>query len=124
MGQHATIYRATRGLVGHRIPGLPPFLVLEHVGAKSGRTRTTPLLYFEDGDRYVVVASKGGHPRHPAWYHNLRANPDVTIQVGSRQMPVHARDATPEERGRLWGRAVEVYGSYEDYQRRTAREIP
>jgi F420H(2)-dependent quinone reductase len=124
MGQHATIYRATRGLIGHRIPGLPPFLVLEHVGAKSGRRRTTPLLYFEDGERYVVVASKGGHPRHPAWYHNLRATPEVTIQVGSQRMPVHARDATPEERPRLWRRAVEVYGSYEDYQRRTRREIP
>jgi F420H(2)-dependent quinone reductase len=98
--------------------------VLEHEGAKSSRRRTTPLLYFEDGDRYVVVASKGGHPRHPAWYHNLRAHPDVTIQVGSRRMPVHARDAYPDERPRLWGRAVEVYGSYDDYQRRTKREIP
>ena len=124
MGQHATVYRATRGLIGHRIPGLPPFLVVEHVGAKSGRRRTTPLLYIEDGDRYVVVASKGGHPRHPAWYHNLRANPDVTIQVGSRRMQAHARDAYPDERPRLWNRAVEAWGQYEDYQRRTPREIP
>ena len=124
MRQHATVYRATRGLVGHRFPGLPPFLVLDHVGAKSGRRRTTPLLYFEDGDDYVIVASKGGHPKHPAWYHNLRANPDTTVQVGSRRLPVHAREATAKERPRLWRRAVEVYGSYQDYQRRTSREIP
>jgi F420H(2)-dependent quinone reductase len=124
LGQHARIYRATGGLIGHRFPGLPPFLVLEHVGAKSGRQRKAPLLYFEDGDSYVIVASKGGYPRNPAWYHNLRANPDTTIQVGSRRIPVHARVATPEERPRLWRRAVEVYGSYEDYQRRTRREIP
>ena len=124
MGQHATVYRATRGLIGHRIPGLPPFLVLEHVGAKSGRRRITPLLYFEDGDRYVVIASKGGHPRHPAWYHNLRENPDVDIQVGSSRFPVHARVAGPDERPRLWRRAVEVYGDYANYQRRTERQIP
>src|SRR3954468_14092730 len=124
MAQHATIYRATRGLVGHRIPGLPPFLVLEHVGAKSGRPRTTPLLYFEDGHRYVVVASKGGHPRHPSWYHNLRANPDVTVQVGATRRPVHARVATAEERERLWPKVVAAYGGYRDYQERTEREIP
>jgi F420H(2)-dependent quinone reductase len=124
MGQHATIYRATGGRIGHRFPGLPPFLVLEHTGAKSGKQRQTPLLYVEDGDNYVVIASKGGHPRHPSWYHNLRANPDVAIQVGPRQMPARARAAGPEERPRLWRRAVEVYRPYEDYQRRTNREIP
>jgi F420H(2)-dependent quinone reductase len=124
MGQHATIYRATRGLIGHRFPGLPPFLVLDHVGAKSGRRRTSPLLYIEDGDNYVVVASKGGHPKHPGWYHNLRANPDTRVQVGARRIPVHARVANPEERARLWPKAVEAWGSYRDYQQRTRREIP
>ena len=124
MGGHAAAYRATGGLVGHRFPGLPPFLVLDHVGAKSGRRRATPLLYLEDGDSYVVIASKGGHPRHPAWFHNLRAKPDTTIQVGSRQIPVHARVAGPEERARLWPRAVEVWSAYRDYQERTDREIP
>ena len=124
MGQHARIYRATRGLVGHRFPGLPPFLVLEHLGAKSGKRRSTPLLYIQDGRSYVVIASKGGHPRHPGWYHNLRANPDITIQVGPRRMPVRARVASAEERSRLWRRAVGVYRPYADYQRRTEREIP
>ena len=124
MGGHALVYRATGGLVGHRFPGLPPFLVLDHVGAKSGRRRATPLLYLEDGDSYVVIASKGGHPRHPAWFHNLRANPDTTVQVGSRRLPVHARVANAEERKRLWPRAVKEWSAYRDYQERTGREIP
>ncbi len=123
-GAHGALYRATGGLVGHRLPGLPPFLLLDHVGAKSGKRRTTPLLYVRDGDRYVVVASKGGHPRHPAWLHNLRANPDTTIQVGRRRIPVRAREARPQERGRLWAKAVAAWRAYEDYQARTQRQIP
>jgi deazaflavin-dependent oxidoreductase (nitroreductase family) len=124
MGAHATVYRVTNGLVGHRIPGLPPMLLLDHVGAKSGVKRTTPLLYLTDGDDLVIVASKGGHPKHPSWLHNLRAHPDTTVQVGSEHRPVHARVANPEERARLWPRVVGTYSSYDDYQRRTNREIP
>lgn len=99
-------------------------LLLDHVGAKSGKRRTTPLAYLEHGDDHVIVASKGGHPRHPAWFHNLNANPDTTIQVGSRRIPVRARVASSEERAQLWPEVVELYGGYEDYQRRTEREIP
>ena len=77
-------------------------LLLDHVGAKSGTRRTSPLLYFKDGDDLVVVASKGGFPKHPAWYHNLMANPDTEVQVGSEHRRVHARVATAEERKRLW----------------------
>jgi F420H(2)-dependent quinone reductase len=124
MGFHTLAYRATGGLVGHRIPGGPPMLLLDHVGAKSGRRRTTPLVYLDDGDRLVIVASKGGHPRHPAWYHNLRAHPDTTVQVGPRRRDVRARVASAEEREQLWPRVVELYGGYADYQRRTSREIP
>jgi F420H(2)-dependent quinone reductase len=124
MKGHTVAYRATGGLVGHRFPGAPPSLLLDHVGAKSGTRRTTPLTYLRDGDDFVIVASKGGNPRNPAWFHNLRANPDVTVQVGSRRRPVHARVATHEERERLWPKVVETYGGYADYQRRTAREIP
>lgn len=124
MGGHTRIYRATRGRVGHRVPFSPPVLLLEHVGAKSGTKRTSPLVYVEDGDDVVLVASKGGHPKHPAWYHNLRANPDVTIQVGPRRRAVRARVAEPAERGRLWSKAVKVYGGYRGYQERTDREIP
>jgi F420H(2)-dependent quinone reductase len=124
MDAHTLIYRATHGLVGHRVPGVPPMLLLDHVGAKSGRKRTSPLGYFTDGDDVVIIASKGGHPRNPAWFHNLMANPDTTIQVGSERRPVHARAAMPEERTRLWPKAVETYGGYGDYQEKTDRVIP
>jgi len=99
-------------------------LLLDHVGAKSGKRRTTPLAYLADGDRIVIVASKGGHPRHPAWYHNLRANPRTTVQVGRRKLDVDARVAGPEERERLWPRVVDLYEGYAGYQQRTDREIP
>ena len=121
---HVLAYRATGGLVGHRVPGAPPMLLLDHVGAKSGKHRTTPLAYLGDGEDLVLVASKGGSPRHPAWFHNLRANPDTTAQVGSGRRAVRARVATAEERARLWPRVVQMYPGYRHYQRRTEREIP
>lgn len=124
MGGHTQVYRATNGLIGHRFPGAPPMLLLDHVGAKSGTGRTLPLVYVEDGRDVVVVASKGGHPRHPAWYHNLRANPDTTVQVGAARRAVHARVATAQERERLWPKAVSAYAGYRGYQQRTEREIP
>jgi deazaflavin-dependent oxidoreductase (nitroreductase family) len=124
MSGHTTAYRLTGGLIGHRFPGAPPSLLLDHVGAKSGTKRTTPLTYARDGDAFVIVASKGGHPKHPAWFHNLRAHPDTTIQVGSRRLPVRARVATAEERTRLWPKVVDTYGGYAGYQKRTEREIP
>jgi deazaflavin-dependent oxidoreductase (nitroreductase family) len=121
---HAAIYRLTRGLIGHRIPGLAPMLLLDHTGAKSGVKRTTPLLYIDDAPNVVVVASKGGYAKHPAWYHNLRANPDTTVQIGSERRRVRARVAAPHERDRLWPMAVAAYSGYRDYQNRTDREIP
>jgi deazaflavin-dependent oxidoreductase (nitroreductase family) len=124
MGVHTALYRATNGRIGHRIPGIAPMLLLDHVGAKSGTKRTSPLLYIPDGADLVIVASKGGYPKHPAWFHNLRANPDTTVRVGSERRAVHARVANPQERARLWPRVVEAYSTYEDYQRRTGREIP
>lgn len=124
MGGHTAIYRASHGLIGHRIPGQPPVLLLDHVGAKSATRRTSPLVYGRDGENLVVVASKGGYPKHPAWLHNLRANPDTTVQVGSRTLDVHARVAEGDERTRLWSLMVGVYGGYEGYRRRTEREIP
>ena len=124
MGGHTLVYRATRGAVGHWMPGAPPMLLLDHVGAKSGKKRTSPLGYIRDGDDLVVVASKGGHPRHPAWYHNLRANPDTTLQVGSERRQVRARVANKTERSRLWPKVVDAYSGYDGYQQRTDREIP
>jgi len=121
---HTLVYRASGGLIGHRFPGAPPMLLLDHVGAKSGVKRTSPLVYVDDGEDLVIVASKGGHPRHPAWFHNLVAHPDTTVQVGREHRTVHARIATEQERPRLWGMAVDTYSGYAEYQERTARKIP
>jgi F420H(2)-dependent quinone reductase len=123
-GVHTTLYRATGGLVGHRVPGSPPMLLLDHVGAKSGTHRTSPLVYVRDGRDLVLVASKGGFARHPAWFHNLEAHPETTVQVGSERRAVRARVASPAERERLWPMAVEVYPGYDGYQERTERTIP
>src|SRR5579859_6691071 len=101
MGVHTQAYRLTNGIIGHRLPGAPPMLLLDHVGARSGATRTTPLVYVDDHPNVVLVASKGGHPNNPAWYHNLRANPDTTVQIGSERRRVHARVASADERERL-----------------------
>jgi deazaflavin-dependent oxidoreductase (nitroreductase family) len=124
MGAHTSVYRLTNGMIGHRFPGTPPMLLLDHTGSRSGIKRTTPLVYVDDHPNVVLVASKGGHPRNPAWYHNLRANPDTTVQIGSERRCVRARVATPEERERLWPKAVATYSGYSGYQQRTAREIP
>jgi deazaflavin-dependent oxidoreductase (nitroreductase family) len=124
MGLHTAIYKATGGRIGHRLPGAPSTLLLNHVGARSGTQRTSPLTYFRDGENLVIVASKGGYPKNPAWYHNLRANPDTTVQVGTERRPVHARVADPQEHKRLWPKAIETYSGYRGYQERTEREIP
>jgi deazaflavin-dependent oxidoreductase (nitroreductase family) len=124
MTLHTVAYRATGGRIGHRVPGAPPMLLLDHVGAKSGVKRTTPLVYVDDGRDIVLVASKGGNPKNPAWYHNLKANPDTSVQVGSKQKLVRARVATDVERKRLWPKAVETYSGYEGYRKRTDRKIP
>jgi len=125
MGVHTFVYKATGGRIGHSAPGFPTMLLLDHVGAKSGTERTSPLLYFEDGDDLVVVASKGGFPKHPAWYHNLMANPDTTVRVGRERRDVHAREADAEEHQRLWPVALKMYRGYADYQARSkGREIP
>jgi deazaflavin-dependent oxidoreductase (nitroreductase family) len=124
MGGHAAVYRASRGVIGHRFPGSPPMLLLDHVGARSGTRRMSPLVYGVDGANLVLVASKGGYPKNPAWFHNLRANPDTSVQVGSRVRNVRARVAEGDERERLWSLMVGVYPGYESYRRRTEREIP
>jgi F420H(2)-dependent quinone reductase len=125
MGAHTFLYKRTGGRLGHSIPGVRgKMLLLDHVGARSGVERTSPLLYVEDGEDVVVVASKGGFPKHPAWFHNLKANPETTVQIGSEVRPVRARVAGPDERDRLWDLAVHAYRGYEDYRARTDREIP
>ena len=123
-GAHVVLYRRSGGRLGHKPPGAPPMLLLDHVGARSGTRRTSPLVYTHVGDDYVLVASKGGYPRHPAWFHNLRAHPDTTIQVGRHVVPVHAHVASDEERERLWPRCVATYRGFDDYQARAGRTIP
>ena len=121
---HTAVYRLTGGRIGHRVLGGAPVLLLDHVGRRSGRKRTNPLLYLEAGDDLVVVASKGGSHRHPAWWLNLRDSPRTTVQVGSERRDVVARQASREEKARLWPRVVEMWPGYEAYQRRTSRDIP
>lgn len=127
---HIALYRRTGGRLGHAVPGMPTMLLLDHVGAKSGQPRTTPLLYFthpDQPDDLVIVASYGGHPRHPAWFHNLRAHPDTTVQVRDEVRSVHARIATDDERERLWPVALATYRPFAGYQRRAeevGRTIP
>jgi len=122
-GTHAAIYRASGGKVAGRMFNSPVLLLIT-TGRKTARGRTTPLLYLEDGENLVVVASVGGAPKHPDWYWNLKANPEARVQIQDRTLRVRAEEAEGEEKRRLWRRVVEMYPPYEDYQWRTEREIP
>lgn len=102
-----------------------PTVLLTHTGAKSGKRRTTPLLYFTDGEGVVLVASKGGAASHPAWYHNVKANPDVEASTDGRPVPYRAHEAVGGERERLWALATTLYSGYDDYQAKAGdRTIP
>ena len=120
---HAAVYRATGGRIGGRMLN-SPVLLLFTTGRKTGKERTTPLLYLEDGGNYAIVASNGGAPKSPAWLLNLETNSEAVVEVGSKKLRVRAEEAEGEEKRRLWRRLVAMYPSYEDYQRRTDREIP
>ncbi len=124
---HVAVYRRSGGRLGTHLPGLPAarVLLLDHVGAKTGIKRTSPVMYHADGDVIAIVASKAGQPRNPSWFHNLIANPDTTIQIGSEVRRVRARVATQEERARLWPEFVSFFPSYEFYERQAkGRRIP
>jgi deazaflavin-dependent oxidoreductase (nitroreductase family) len=116
-------FHANQGRVGGMFEGTP-LLLLHHSGAKSGRHRTNPLAYQRDGDRYVVFASKAGAPTNPDWYHNLRAHPDVTIEVGPDTIDVVASEATGQERDRLFRAQAERSPQFAEYQKKTERTIP
>ena len=122
-GTHAAIYRASDGNLAGRMFNSPVLLLIT-TGRKTGRERTNPLLYLQDGENLVVVASVGGAPKHPDWYWNLKANPEARVQIKDRTLRVSAEEAKDEEKRRLWRLVVEMYPPYEDYQRRTQREIP
>ena len=120
---HVRAFRVSGGRIGRTFKGAPVALV-DHVGRRSGKRYTSPLIYGTDGDDVVIVASFGGARRDPAWWSNLKANPRTTVQIGSQRRPVVARQATAEEKQRLWPMLVSVYAPYEDYQRKTERDIP
>jgi deazaflavin-dependent oxidoreductase (nitroreductase family) len=120
---HVRAYRVSGGRIGKHWKGSPVALV-DHVGRKSGKRYTSPLIYGIDGDAIVIVASFGGARRDPAWWPNLKANPRTTVQIGSERRDVVARQATPEEKQRLWPKMVSIYAPYEDYQGKTERDIP
>jgi deazaflavin-dependent oxidoreductase (nitroreductase family) len=115
-------FRANEGRV--KAFARQPLVLLTHTGAKTGITRTNPLAYFRDGDRYVVIASKGGAPANPAWYYNLLANPKATIEVGTEELEVTAEPADPKERARLWSMITELNPAFQAYQEKTERTIP
>jgi F420H(2)-dependent quinone reductase len=120
---HVHTYRLSGGRIGGRFRGSPVCLV-DHVGRKSGKKHTSPLIYARDGDDIVIVASKGGSRKDPLWWPNLKEHPETMVQVGSEKRAVRARQATPEEKQRLWPLVVGVYAPYEEYQRKTERDIP
>jgi deazaflavin-dependent oxidoreductase (nitroreductase family) len=121
--EHVRVYRETGGARGYEWRGTT-ILLLTTEGRRSGEQRTTPLIHRTDGDRWVVVASKGGAPANPSWFENLQANPDATIEVRDEVVPVRAMAAQGEERDRLWSLMTEVWPAYDDYQANTDREIP
>ena len=121
--EHVRQYEATAGRVGHDWNGTS-VLILHTRGRKSGQTRKFPLIYGRDGADYVVVASKGGAPDHPGWYKNLLEHPDAKIQVWGEVIPVTARTGTAEDKRRVWPVMTVQWPPYDEYQRKTAREIP
>ncbi len=122
--EHVKRYRETAGEVGHIWKEGSTILLLTTTGRTTGMRTTSPLIYATDGDRYVIVASKGGAPEHPGWYRNLAKSPDVELQVLGEVFPARARTAEGEERERLWAKANEVWPHYAEYAERTDREIP
>ena len=121
--EHVDRYVATDGEDGHEWEGTQT-LLLTTTGRRSGEPRVQPLIYGTSGDDYLVVASKGGAPQHPAWYLNLEANPDVEVQVKGEKFKAHARTAGPDEKAKLWPIMTKEWPSYDDYQQKTDRDIP
>ena len=124
------VYKLTRGRIGGtwRVGAAwknpVPICLLEHRGRRTGKVRTTPLVYLRDGERVVVVASQAGRASHPLWYRNIEADPEVVVQIRGDRRPMRAHTADPQERAVLWPRLVDLYSDYDSYQSWTDREIP
>jgi deazaflavin-dependent oxidoreductase (nitroreductase family) len=121
--EHVRVYRETGGERGYDWRGTE-VLLLTTTGSASGEARTAPLIFRPDGDRYVVVASKGGAPEHPSWFKNLQASPEAEVQVKAQTIPVRMTVAEGEERERLWAKMVDAWPDYVAYQEKTDRLIP
>ncbi|EFH85964.1 nitroreductase family deazaflavin-dependent oxidoreductase [Ktedonobacter racemifer] len=113
-------FRANSG----KVPGWAPLILITTKGAKSGQERIYPLMSVPYGDTYLAVASKGGSPKHPLWYHNLMAHSNITVEVGSEKFPARARLLSGDERAQAFAKAISVFPPYGEYQKKTAREIP
>lgn len=120
---HRVVYRLSGGRVDSQLFGAP-VLLLTTKGRKTGKARTTPLLYLEESSNWVVVGSNAGDDRHPTWWLNLKAHPVATVQIGNTVKRVRAREASEEEKSLLWPRFVDMYSDYETYRQRTTRKIP
>lgn len=120
---HGTLYRLSGGRVGARVGGLP-VLLLTTTGRKTGKKRTVPLSYLADAGAVVLIGSKGGAPRHPAWYLNLETNPEVVVQIARERRQLRARRATAEEAARLWPLILDRAPGYARYRAKAPREIP
>ena len=118
------VYRATGGRLGSKFLRGAPVCLITTVGRKTGRKRTVALIYLEDGDDVILVASKGGMTHHPQWFLNMEANPQVWVEIGTTVTPMLARRASDEEKAAYWPRLLEIYPDYADYQARTTRNIP
>jgi deazaflavin-dependent oxidoreductase (nitroreductase family) len=116
-------FRKNHGKVGGYFEGAP-LLILHTNGKRSGKSHVNPVMYLKDGDRYVVFASKAGADTHPDWYLNLKAHPDIKIEVGDETINVHAEEAKGHERDSLYARQAKLYPNFGDYQRKTKRIIP
>jgi deazaflavin-dependent oxidoreductase (nitroreductase family) len=123
VNKHIREYVETDGKKGHKHQGKDALLLTTR-GRKSGFLRRTALFYGKDGDRYIVVASRGGHAKHPAWYLNLEANPEVEVQVGADKFSARAHTATGEERVRLWELMTTIFPTYNSFQKKTKLQIP
>lgn len=123
VAEHARRYIETNGEEGHIWRGVPT-LALTTTGRRTGKQHRTMLIYGKDGDRYLVVASRGGAPEHPQWYRNLVEHPEVELQVAAERFTARARTATPEEKPALWEKMAKIWPAYNDYQTKTSRDIP
>jgi len=120
---NTALYRLSRGRIGGRFDAAP-VLILHHRGRRTGERRTTPLIYLEDGPALVIVGSMGGSPTHPAWYLNVKADPDVAVEIRGTTRSVRAREADDAERERLWPALLEMWPAWQDYTTRTSRKFP